>query len=176
MGLQTGSVCVALMAALLHAQDLATEVQAVRPADTKAAQESVLDDLEQRARAALDRLPHARTKADAERQRPDLRRKLEESLGHRRLPWPPDLRTAVTGTLHRDGYRIEKLVFHTLPGVQVAAHLYVPEKLAGPAPAVIFYVGHWWPDSKMRPDFQAFCINMARMGFVVLSFDPFGQG
>jgi dienelactone hydrolase len=27
-----------------------------------------------------------------------------------------------------------------------------------------------------RPDFQAFCINMARLGFVVLSFDPFGQG
>jgi len=41
---------------------------------------------------------------------------------------------------------------------------------------VLFYNGHWWPDSKARPDFQAFCINMARMGFVVLSFDPFGQG
>ena len=58
----------------------------------------------------------------------------------------------------------------------VPAHLYVPAKLDGPAPAVLFYNGHWWADSKSRPDFQAFCINMARMGFVVLSFDPFGQG
>src|SRR6185312_12065953 len=48
--------------------------------------------------------------------------------------------------------------------------------LKGPAPAVLFYNGHWWADSKARPDFQAFCINMARLGFVVLSFNPFGQG
>ena len=27
-----------------------------------------------------------------------------------------------------------------------------------------------------QPEFQAFCINMARFGFVVLNFDPFGQG
>jgi hypothetical protein len=39
---------------------------------------------------------------------------------------------------------------------------------------VLFYPGHWWPDSKARPDFQAFCINMARLGFVVLAWDPFG--
>ena len=51
-----------------------------------------------------------------------------------------------------------------------------PRASTGPAPAVLFYPGHWWPDSKARPDFQAFCINMARLGFVVLSFDPFGQG
>jgi dipeptidyl aminopeptidase/acylaminoacyl peptidase len=74
------------------------------------------------------------------------------------------------------GYRIEKIVFETLPGVQVPAHLYVPDGLAGRAPAVLFYVGHWWPDSKARPDFQAFSINMARFGFVVLTWDPFGQG
>ena len=68
------------------------------------------------------------------------------------------------------------MVYESLPGVLVAAHLYLPERLQRPAPAVLFYPGHWWPDSKARPDFQAFCINMARLGFVVLSFDPFGQG
>ncbi len=41
---------------------------------------------------------------------------------------------------------------------------------------MLFYPGHWWADSKTRPDFQAFCINMSRLGFVVMSFDPFGQG
>ncbi len=35
-----------------------------------------------------------------------------------------------------------------------------------PAPAVLFYPGHWWADSKERPAFQAFRINMARLGFV----------
>jgi dienelactone hydrolase len=82
----------------------------------------------------------------------------------------------VTGTIERDGYRIEKVVYQSLPGALVAAHLYVPARLRRPAPAILFYVGHWSADSKARPDFQAFCINMARLGFVVLNFDPFGQG
>ena len=105
-----------------------------------------------------------------------LRRRLQQSLGTDRLPWPPALRPRVVGTLPRDGYRIEKIVYQSLPGMQVPAHLYVPDGLDRPAPAVLFYPGHWWADSKARPDFQAFCINMARLGFVVLSFDPFGQG
>ena len=156
--------------------DWQTEVRTLRPHDTSAAQASVLDELEQRARRALDRIPRAVTQADAERTRPVLRRRLEDSLGFRRLPWPPDLRASITGTLRRDGYRIQKIMFQSLPDVWVPAHLYLPDNLRGPAPAVLFYNGHWWPDSKSRPDFQAFCINMARWGFVVFSFDPFGQG
>ena len=58
----------------------------------------------------------------------------------------------------------------------VPAHLYLPDGLTRPAPAVLFYPGHWWVDSKAKTDFQVFCVNMARLGFVVLSFDPYGQG
>jgi dienelactone hydrolase len=158
------------------AQDWEAQVQALRPADTSSQQAAVLDDLEQRARKALDRIPRATTQAEADKARGPLRRRLEESLGFRRLPWPPDLRAAVTGVVPGEGYRIEKVVFQTLPGTWAPAHLYLPDKPEAPAPAVLFYNGHWWPDSKSRPDFQTFCINMARMGFVVFSFDPFGQG
>ena len=52
----------------------------------------------------------------------------------------------------------------------------MPEPLSGRAPAILFYNGHWWVPGKAKEDFQAFCINMARLGFVVLSFDAFGQG
>jgi dienelactone hydrolase len=169
-------ISVALAAPFGRAQDLEAEARALRPADTSAQQAAVLDDLEQRARTALERIPRAATKAEAEKARQPLRRRLEESLGFRRLPWPPDLQARVTGTVPREGYRIEKIVFQTLAGVWVPAHLYVPDGLDAPAPAVLFYNGHWWADSKSRPDFQAFAINMARMGFVVFSFDPFGQG
>ena len=127
-------------------------------------------------REALAAIPRSRTASDADVRREPRRRELERSLGVRRLPWPPALRPRVVGILRRDGYRIEKVVYDSLPGSPVPAHLYVREGLDGPAPAVLFYSGHWWPDSKTRPDFQAFCINMARLGFVVLSFDPFGQG
>jgi dienelactone hydrolase len=105
-----------------------------------------------------------------------LRRRLEHSLGFRQLPWPPSLEPRIVGTLRRNGYRIEKVVYQTLPGVLAPAHLYIPDGLNEPAPAIVFYPGHWRHDSKSRPSFQAFCINMARLGFVVLAFDPVGQG
>jgi len=158
------------------AADWAKEIRALRPLDTTAQEAALLDDVQQRAKQALDSIPRARTKDDAERARPVLRQKLEHSLGFRQFPWPPDLQARTVGMIQRNGYRIEKIVYQTLPGTIVAAHLYMPDVLSRPAPAILFYNGHWWPDAKTRPDFQAFCINMARLGFVVLTFDPFGQG
>jgi dienelactone hydrolase len=157
-------------------RELQREIAAMRPKDLSAQEAAVLDNLEQRANRALAAIPRARDRREADRARPELRRRLLDSLGIPRLPWPPELRPRLVGTLSRAGYRIEKIVYQTLPDMQVPAHLYVPDHPARPAPAVLFYPGHWWADSKTRPDFQAFCINMARLGFVVLTFDPFGQG
>jgi len=168
--------CVLLIAAVAVAQDYERAVRALRPADVKPQEVALLDSLEREARRALDAIKHARTPEEVSRTRQELRRKLEDSLGWRRLPWPPDLQVETRKTLAQPGYRIEKLVWQTLPGVRVPVHLYLPEKIDVPAPAILFYVGHWWPDSKTHPDFQAFCINMARLGFVVLTWDPFGQG
>ncbi|MBI4877341.1 MAG: prolyl oligopeptidase family serine peptidase [Acidobacteria bacterium] len=165
----------ALVLALALAPEWAREVEALRPADTSAAERAVLDALESRARETLAALRHPQTRAETEAARPRLRRQLEEALGYRRLP-RSTARPRVTGTLRRPGYRIEKIVFESLPGVEVPAHLYVPDGLTGRAPAILFYNGHWWNDSKTKPDFQSFCITMARLGFVVFSFDPFGQG
>jgi len=165
-----------LLEAVAGDRDFAREVAALRPKDVRSQQEAVLNNLEERARRALAAIPRAHNRQEADRARPDLRRRLSHSLGLRHLPWPPHLRPRVVGTIPGTGYRIEKLVYQTLPEMMVPAHLYVPEGLTRPAPAVLFYPGHWWPDSKSRPDFQAFCINMARLDFVVLTFDPFGQG
>lgn len=171
--------CVLLMTMLAWAclaQDWESAVRALRPADTSAQEKAVLDDVQNRAAEALAAIRHAQTGAEADRARPELRRKLRESLGYERFPWPPRLQVRHVGTLERQGYRIEKLVWQTLPGVEVPAHLYLPANVEARAPGILFYNGHWWGDSKTRPDFQVFCINMARLGFVVLTFDPFGQG
>jgi dienelactone hydrolase len=138
--------------------------------------EAVLDGLEERARQALDALQHARTLDEAARRRPMLRDRLRASLGLDLLPRAHPLKARIVGIISRPGYRIEKVTYEVLPDVLVPAHLYVPENINGRAPAILFYPGHWWADSKMRPDFQAFCITMARLGFMVLSWDPFGQG
>jgi cephalosporin-C deacetylase-like acetyl esterase len=170
------ALSVILFAGAARAGDLRREVAALRQGDRTDREAAVLDSLELRAREALAAIPRSRTAGDADRRREPLRRELERSLGVGRLPWPPALKPKVVGTLRRQGYRVEKILYETLPGMQVPAHLYVPEGRDAPAPAVLFYPGHWWPDSKARPDFQAFCITMARLGFVVLTFDPFGQG
>jgi dienelactone hydrolase len=168
-------LALAAFAALAAGQDYPAQVRALRPASTGAMENALLDEIQQDARRALEAIPHARTRTEADRARPVLRRKLADALGYTRFP-AADPRARTVGTLPRQGYRIEKVVWQTLPGVDVPAHLYMPDGLAAPAPAILFYPGHWWADSKTRPDFQAFCINMARLGFVVLTWDPFGQG
>jgi len=155
---------------------IAVVLMALPLAGQTAGEKAVLDNLERRAQEALAAIPHARTAAEANKARPGLRRQLENSLGFRRLPWPAELRARTVGVVGRAGYRLEKIVYQTLPRTEVPAHLYVPDGLKERAPAILFYTGHWWADSKARPDFQAFCINMARLGVVVLSFDAFGQG
>src|SRR5581483_1834124 len=144
--------------------------------DVESGGRAVLDNIARRARSALDAIPRATTAPQADAARPRLRRQLTDSLGYKRLPWPPDLQARITGTVRRESYHIEKVVFQSLPGDLVPAHLYVPDHIVGTAPAVLFYNGHWFADSKTKLDFQSFCINMARLGFVVLNYDPFGQG
>ena len=138
--------------------------------------EAVLDLLQERAREALAAIERPLDRAGWERAVPRLREQLRASLGLARLPEARPRNVRTVGTLDRGAYAIEKLVYETLPGTEVPAHLYRPAKVEGKAPAVLFVPGHWYADSKTKADFQAFCANMARWGFVVLAYDPFGQG
>src|SRR5207244_2205921 len=64
------------------------------------------------------------------RARPRVREQVGAMLGLSPLPKRTPLRARVTGIVPRPGYRIEKLVFQSLPGLYVTGNLYVPE--AGP--------------------------------------------
>ena len=154
---------------------LAHEARALRPA-IPAGDGAILDGLEARARDCLTSLQHPATRSSWEEAVPRLRRALASSLGMEKLPPPGPKNLRSVGVLERDGYRIEKLVYETLPGIEVPAHLYSPVSPPPKEPAILFVPGHWYAESKTRPDFQAFAITMARHGFAVLSYDPFGQG
>ncbi len=160
----------------IHGQDSISDVatQVARRPPLKP--DAVLDALEERARVVRDRLQHPARRQDIESASLELRRHLTESLGSRLLPWPPQLRSATTGTIQGQGYHVEKVVFQSLPDVIVPAHLYVPDGLTAPAPAVLFAVGYSRNEGKALPETQAFCINMARFGFIVLAADPIGVG
>ncbi len=80
----------------------------------------------------------------------------------------------ITGTLDRPGYRIEKLTFESRPQLFVTANLYVPAG-AGRHPAILAPLGHS-VNGKAWPSYQKLFSNLARKGYVVLAYDPFGQG
>ena len=90
--------------------------------------------------------------------------------------WPEKtpLRPRITGTLNREGYRIEKLVFESRPGFRVTANLYIPAG-SGPFPALLGVAGHS-ETSKADPGYQHFWVSMARRGAIVLAYDPPAQG
>ncbi len=137
----------------------------------------VLDDYVARVRAVnADRakcLSSIRTKKEAFAYRDEVR----EAIDNAYRPWPSKtpLRARVVGTIERRYYRIEKIIFESRPGCLVTAHLYVPDKLDGPAPGIIGSCGHA-ADGKNASLYQAFCQRLARNGFVVLIYDPFNQG
>jgi dienelactone hydrolase len=164
-----------LLALPAYPQDPVAAARTLIPPGTKYS-DALLDSIEQETQAALTRIQRATTKEDVERARPALRKRLENSLGLQRLP-APELKPVVTGSLDRDGYRIEKIVFQTLPGLAVPAHLYVAAGLHDRAPGLLLYPGRTWKtEGKSHRDAQIFSANMARMGFVVFVFDPIGQG
>ena len=165
-----------LVAEPFWAQDWEAEARKLRPPDGVAAEQSIYRNLGARVRTGLDSVRRAANRTEADSRRPLLRRELTRSLGYKKLPWPPDLSARVTGTVRKPGYRIEKVVYQGLPGEWIPADLYLPDPLPGRAPGILFYNGHWFPDSKARPDFQVFCINMAKFGFITLNFETYGQG
>jgi dienelactone hydrolase len=113
------------------------------------------------------------TKQDAENYILDVRSKIAQCFG----PWPEKtpLNARITGIIERDTYKIEKIVFDSRPGFPVTANLYIPKGRNFPLPGVIGTCGHGDP-GKATPIYQSFAQGLARQGYVVLIFDPIGQG
>ncbi|MEP6918597.1 MAG: acetylxylan esterase [Acidobacteriota bacterium] len=82
------------------------------------------------------------------------------------------LNARVTKTTRRDGFVIEHVLFESLPGYYVTANLYRPDR-PGRHPAILMSMGHW--DSGKAAG-QLLSANLALKGFVVLAYDPVGQG
>jgi cephalosporin-C deacetylase-like acetyl esterase len=119
------------------------------------------------ARAAL------KTKADAEGYVRDVRKKIAECFGP--FPKKTPLNPRVTGKVERDAYTIEKVIFDSRPDFPVTANLYVPKGRKFPLPGVVGTCGHS-TNGKAAEPYQSFAQGLARMGYVVLIYDPIGQG
>jgi cephalosporin-C deacetylase-like acetyl esterase len=124
-------------------------------------------DLQQRAEA----IQAIHSKEDAERRKQFVRQALLNAIGG--LPdYHGPLNAEVTGEIHTGAYSIEKVIYESLPGFYVTANLYRPNE-AGRYPAVLLQAGH---TQEGKAEDQRMAANLAIKGFVVLCFDPIGQG
>jgi len=116
-------------------------------------------------------------RADAENRQAKVRTLIQSLIGT--LPEKSELNVRVLGITETDGFRIEKVIFDSQPGFHVTALLYVPSDIpkgnpaGGRFPAIVMAPGH--AASGKASDFATAAI-FARNGFVVLSYDPIGQG
>ncbi len=124
-------------------------------------------------RAIRDRIAALETADDARAYVKRVREQVRGSFG----PWPgkTPLTPRVTGTVKRDTYRIEKVIFESRPGFPVTANLYIPTRGEPPFPGVVGTCGHS-ANGKASKYYQSFSQGLARKGYVVLIYDPISQG
>ena len=122
-------------------------------------------------RERAEAITAVRDQATAEARKTEVRRRILSLLGG--LPeYRGPLNARVTKTTRRDGFVIENVLFESLPDYYVTANLYRPDR-EGRHPAVLMSMGHW---DAGKPAGQLISANLARKGFVVLAYDPVGQG
>ncbi|MEJ5170023.1 MAG: CocE/NonD family hydrolase, partial [Fimbriimonadales bacterium] len=123
--------------------------------------------------AASKPLPHTREELEDFRTlgRAHLLRSLGlEDLPHNHRPPPP---AHPSGSASYSGFRLERWVLETRPGVKATVLLYRPEG-RGPFPVILNPHGHW-PLKKAEPVVQARAIEQARSGFLAVVVDSPGH-
>ncbi|MGE5646537.1 MAG: acetylxylan esterase [Acidobacteriota bacterium] len=111
------------------------------------------------------------------RRRPEVLRHIRYDLGLDPMPAKTPLRARVTGALDRDGYRVEKIVFESMPGLFVTGNLYLPAARTAPAPTVLYVCGHSPGPAGAKVRYQHHGIWFARHGYAAFLLDTveFGE-
>jgi len=113
------------------------------------------------------------TRQEAEAFVRDVQERIDRCFG----PWPQKtpLNPHITAVVERDAYTIENVIFESRPDFLVTANLYIPKGRDFPLPGVVGTCGHS-ATGKAIDAYQSFAQGLARQGYVVLLYDPLGQG
>lgn len=103
-----------------------------------------------------------------------IRARIMQTLGGA-FPERTPLNARTVGTIQREGYKIEKVIFESQPKFYVTASLYVPTRGRGPFPAILFPLGHE-EGAKAHDTWQQVLGSFAQKGYVALAWDQIGQG
>lgn len=91
------------------------------------------------------------------------------------FPEKTPLNARTVEIINKKDCRLEKIIFESRPNFFVTACLFIPEGLKGKSPAILNPIGH--SDDGFRGQlYQTVILNLVKKGFIVLSYDPIGQG
>jgi dienelactone hydrolase len=114
-----------------------------------------------------------KTKDDWLKRQEWVKGKLSEIVGP--FPEKTPLNPRITGILKKDGYRVEKIIYESMPGLYVTGCLFIPDGIKGKVPAVLNVIGH--NQEAFRAElYQIIILNLVKKGIVVFAIDPPGQG
>src|ERR1041385_2588074 len=106
-----------------------------------------------------------------------LKKQILASAGLLPMPEKTPLHEQIFGRLERDGYTVEKVLLETYPGFYLGGNLYRPRGKQGPFPGIVSPHGHWnygRLENSAQVSVPGRCINLARQGFVVFTYDMVG--
>ena len=87
------------------------------------------------------------------------------------------LNVEIFGKIEREDYSVEKVYFEPFPGFFTTGNLYRPLGKPGPFPGIVSPHGHWGRgrlESIARGSIPGRCINFAKQGYVIFSYDMLG--
>ena len=118
-----------------------------------------------------ERIRAIKSEQDLLRLQQELRTSLLRNMGGLPETKTP-LNARIVGTIKQPGYRVEKVIFESLPHYYVTALVWIPDG-KGPFPAVLVPCGH---STNGKILYQYICQRLSKRGYVAISWDPVGQG
>jgi dienelactone hydrolase len=121
--------------------------------------------------------PAFKSRAEWETRAAHLRKQIQFAAGLLPMPEKQPLHIQVFGRQERKGYTVEKVLLETMPGFYLGGNLYRPQGRSGPFPGIVSPHGHWAYGRLENTNVASIpgrCINLARQGYVVFSYDMIG--
>lgn len=121
--------------------------------------------------------PSFQSRAEWEARAAHLRKQIQFAAGLLPMPEKAPLGAQVFGRIVRKGYTVEKVLLETMPGFYLGGNLYRPAGRNSPFPAIVSPHGHWAYgrlENSVTGSVPGRCINLARQGYVVFSYDMIG--
>ena len=118
---------------------------------------------------------NVKSRAEFDARRTAMREKMIAAIGG--FPEKTPLNAVVKGVVAKNGYRVEKVCFESMPGLFVTGNLFIPENpsVKAPYPVVVVACGHS-DNGKAAEGYQRGCVQAVEAGMAAFIYDPYEQG